>query len=109
MKFVAILVLMALVQADQTCFTIPSAGSLETTPYSVATTTLTTSGTTEVAVLEHYRSITYVSNCDSSSQSAATTSSPATSTVLSSSSSSSVSSSSRSSSTIGTMTIPVFK
>ncbi|AQZ10285.1 AGA2 (YGL032C) [Zygosaccharomyces parabailii] len=103
MKFGPILAILALAHADQTCFTLPTAGSLETTPYSVATTTLTTSGITEVAVLEHYRSITYVSSCDSSGESSSSTSIP------SSSSSSSFTSLVSSSSSIGTTTIPVFK
>nr|CAD56299.1 a-agglutinin adhesion subunit [Saccharomyces paradoxus]CAD56300.1 a-agglutinin adhesion subunit [Saccharomyces paradoxus] len=48
------------------CEQIPSA-TLESTPYSVSTTTILANGKAMQGVFEYYRSITYVSNCDFSS------------------------------------------
>ncbi|CCF58954.1 hypothetical protein KAFR_0F03580 [Kazachstania africana CBS 2517] len=45
------------------CETVPSA-SLESTPYSVATKNAVANGESVVAILNYYRSVTYVSNCD---------------------------------------------
>ncbi|CAI6511663.1 AIS_HP2_G0018730.mRNA.1.CDS.1 [Saccharomyces cerevisiae] len=46
------------------CERIPS-DTLESTPYSVSTTAILANGKSMQGVFEYYRSVTYVSNCDS--------------------------------------------
>ncbi|GAV50972.1 hypothetical protein ZYGR_0AD01550 [Zygosaccharomyces rouxii] len=89
--------LLPLVHADQSCTTVPSKGTTETTPYSTGTTTITTDGRVEVAILEHYKAVVYVSSCGGPTTSSDSSLSP-TSTPTTGSSTSS----------IGTTTVPVF-
>ncbi|EDO15787.1 hypothetical protein Kpol_1040p1 [Vanderwaltozyma polyspora DSM 70294] len=46
---------------------LPSA-YVETTPYSVFTTSMLANGNSMIGVIEYYRSVTYISNCDSTSK-----------------------------------------
>ncbi|EJS43732.1 aga2p [Saccharomyces arboricola H-6] len=46
------------------CEQVPSA-TLESTPYSVSTTAILANGKAMQGVFEYYRSVTYVSDCDS--------------------------------------------
>ncbi|QLG71517.1 hypothetical protein HG535_0B05600 [Zygotorulaspora mrakii] len=59
-------------QSDS-CQMLPTAGSLATTPFSTATTTFTTGSVTQVALVEYFESITYVSNCSPSTSIGTTT------------------------------------
>lgn len=91
--------LLTLIRADQTSTTVPSEGTVETTPYSTDRSTLTKSDRVEIVVMEHFKSIVLVPSC-------------AGSRISSSSSSSSsfrpASTPGPNTSSIGTTTVPVF-
>lgn len=91
--------LLTLIRADQTSTTVSSEGTVETTPYSTDRSTVTKSDRVEIVVMEHFKSIVFISGCTGS-------------TISSSSSSSSsfrpVSTPGPSTSSIGTTTVPVF-
>ncbi|QLL32950.1 hypothetical protein HG536_0D04720 [Torulaspora globosa] len=78
-----VLILSEIALGDKpSCEVVPTAATLDATPHSTTTTTLVTNGLTQIAVLEYYKSVTYVSRCEDSTSSA---------------------------SPVGTTTIPVFR
>lgn len=62
--FICVLVISTVAFAGESCQVVPTAATLDTVPYSTATTTVVTQGTTQVEIFEYYRSVTYVSKCD---------------------------------------------
>ncbi|GAV55765.1 hypothetical protein ZYGR_0AY01580 [Zygosaccharomyces rouxii] len=99
-----LLPLLALVSADQSWTTVPSEGTVETTPYSTDTSTVTKDDRVEIVVMEHFKSIVFVSSCGGPTTSSSSSFSPTLAPSLPSTPAPGSSTSS-----IGTTTIPVFK
>ncbi|CCC66738.1 hypothetical protein NCAS_0A01800 [Naumovozyma castellii] len=61
-------------QVSVSCETVPTGGTVEATPYSVSSANDLHNGVPMVAVIEYYKSITYVSDCNPSTITTATAS-----------------------------------